>query len=143
MACCSEHSPKDWAERHGHEFSEDAPLSCRQSRRSGKADTQLSEFCTNVEKGTIPAGSFVVVESLDRLSRNGVVTFLRLANCVAKHGVNIVVLSPQEQVLTKESSAFEWGILLGMARSAEIESERRSERMKAAWRVKRQSSQNK
>src|SRR5262245_55762354 len=63
----------------------------------------LAKFLQWVEDGRVPAGSFLVIENLDRLSREEIVLATHLLTGILKAGVNVVQLSPAELVLTRKS----------------------------------------
>jgi DNA invertase Pin-like site-specific DNA recombinase len=104
----------------------------------------LGEFVRMVESGRIPRGSFLLVESLDRLSRTQVMDALELFTGILRSGITIVTMGPPEQIYTWESINGDFGQLIitltVMARAHE-ESQRKSERIRAAFANKRKLSQ--
>lgn len=104
----------------------------------------LAEFLARVERGEIPRGSFLLVESLDRLSRTQVMDALTLFTGILRSGINIVTMGPPEQVYTWDGINGDFGQLIitltVMARAHE-ESQRKSERIRAAFANKRALSQ--
>ena len=104
----------------------------------------LGEFLRMVECGEIPRGSFLLVESLDRLSRTQVMDALELFTGILRSGITIVTMGPPEQVYTWGSINGDFGQLIitltVMARAHE-ESQRKSERIRAAFANKRALSQ--
>lgn len=104
----------------------------------------LAEFLARVERSEIPRGSYLLVESLDRLSRTQVMDALTLFTGVLRSGINIVTMGPPEQVYTWEGINGDFGQLIitltVMARAHE-ESQRKSERIRAAFANKRALSQ--
>lgn len=104
----------------------------------------LGEFLRMVERGEIPQGSFLLVESLDRLSRTQVMDALDLFTGILRSGITIVTMGPPEQVYTWEGINGDFGQLIitltVMARAHE-ESQRKSERIRAAFANKRALSQ--
>lgn len=57
----------------------------------------LGQFLHRVENGAVPSGSFLVVENIDRLSREGVVATLReIIFKLWDHGITLQTLSPEE-----------------------------------------------
>lgn len=99
----------------------------------------LGEFLKAVKGGAVKPGSALVVESLDRISRQGIDEGYDLIKTILKSGVLIVTLSPEREFdvsATKSLSKGALEIQLILERAAE-ESERKSERVAAAWAEKR------
>jgi DNA invertase Pin-like site-specific DNA recombinase len=97
----------------------------------------LRDFMDAIKEGRIEKGSFLLVESLDRLSRqspiNHMTLFLQILNCE----INIGTIHP-EQIYTKESTT-DIHLLFSifqMSRAHE-ESLVKSQRVAAAWDNKR------
>jgi DNA invertase Pin-like site-specific DNA recombinase len=105
----------------------------------------LGEFLRMVEYNEIPRGSYLLVESLDRLSRTQVMDALELLTGILRSGITIVTMGPPEQVYTWDGINGDFGQLIitltVMARAHE-ESQRKSERIRAAFANKRKLSQN-
>lgn len=99
----------------------------------------LGAFLAAVEAGTIARGSTLIVESLDRLSREDVLSAFDQLRDLVRAGVTIVTLS-DGQIYSLETLAADWTRLMlsvaVMARAHE-ESARKSERVGAAWSQKR------
>ncbi len=97
----------------------------------------LGEFVRLAEKGSIPPGSYLVLENLDRLSREDLrpafTLLLRILDCK----VNIATVAP-EQIYRHDSldqlGFFQAVIELSRGHS---ESARKSERLQASWSEKR------
>jgi DNA invertase Pin-like site-specific DNA recombinase len=99
----------------------------------------LGEFLKAVQSGAVPPESVLIVESLDRISRQGIDEGYDLIKRILKAGVRLVTLAPEREFdvsATKSLSKGALEILLILERAAE-ESERRSERIAAAWAGKR------
>lgn len=96
-------------------------------------------FLAAVETGKVPRGSFLIVESLDRLSRATVLEQVGLLSNLVNSGITVVTLD-NGQVLNREILNKDPMLLMisviGMLRSHD-ESLRKSERVKAAWAQKR------
>lgn len=107
----------------------------------GKNRTEgaLSRFIEAVKDGTVPAGSYLLVESLDRLSRDTIDNALRLFLELLSYDITIVTLSP-EKVYNSASSRdlTDLIIFLSEAARANSESQLKSERVKAASQRRRQ-----
>jgi DNA invertase Pin-like site-specific DNA recombinase len=87
---------RQYAEQHGlrlvHDFKlEDIGVSAFKS--DNVTTGALSRFLQAVRAKRIPSGSFLLVESLDRLSRDKITTALQLFLSITEGGVNIVTLS--------------------------------------------------
>ncbi len=99
----------------------------------------LRAFLDLVEAGRVPSGSHLIVESLDRLSRDDVASALTQLIGLINAGVIVVTLM-DGQVYSKEGLKDNWMPLMMslviMARAHE-ESKAKSERVGAAWRRKK------
>lgn len=108
--------------------------------RGANADTgMLGEFCDAVRTGIVPRGSWLLIESLDRLSRNKPRKAVRLLENICEEGITLVTLSDgkvyTDLLLDDEPMAFMWAFMVAMR--ANEESETKSKRLKAAWSQKR------
>jgi DNA invertase Pin-like site-specific DNA recombinase len=99
----------------------------------------LSEFLNHIKSGRIIKGSYLLVENLDRLSRERVLEALGLYTKIIKSGIVIVTLI-DKQVHSRESIEAN-PTLLTLAVSSMIrgneESEVKSKRLRDAWKIKR------
>lgn len=99
----------------------------------------LSEFIKAVDERKIKPGSYLLVESLDRLSRQSVDLALEQFMGTTRRGIIIVTLQ-DKQVYSKESIRENWTKLIMalavMARANE-ESATKSKRVAEAWKNKR------
>ncbi len=96
---------------------------------------RLGAFIDAVNTGYVRPGSYLLVESLDRLSRDRIMPALSLFSSLMEKGITIVTLS-DTKVYTKDSLNNIADLMLSllvMARAHE-ESAMKSHRMKAAWR---------
>ncbi|WP_059267598.1 recombinase family protein [Escherichia albertii] len=99
----------------------------------------LGDFLTAIEKGLVKAGDTLLIESLDRLSRQDVDRASELLRNILRSGVDVVTLSDNEHY-TKESLKDPLALIksiLIMQRAHE-ESLRKSERIQAAWDAKKE-----
>jgi DNA invertase Pin-like site-specific DNA recombinase len=105
------------------------------NHRSDKA--ALGRFLEAVKGGKVPRGSFLVIENLDRLSREEERTALRLWLDILDQGVNIVQLHP-ETVFRHERSDMTDIIraIIELSRG-HSESRMKSHRLNKAWEEKR------
>ncbi|MDP2025630.1 recombinase family protein [Sulfuriferula sp.] len=105
----------------------------------------LGQFLRLVEEGRIPRGSYLLVESLDRLSRDKVMDALSIFTDILRAGIIIVTLS-DEQVYSYEKSNENWSSLIIsiviMSRANE-ESAIKSMRLRSSWDAKRLNIENK
>lgn len=97
----------------------------------------LGKFLDAVNIGEIPEGSYLLVESFDRLSRQQIDIALSLFLQITKSGINIATLV-DGQIYKAHETKFEQLIysIVVMARAHE-ESETKSKRISAAWANKR------
>jgi DNA invertase Pin-like site-specific DNA recombinase len=100
---------------------------------------RLAEFLSAIEGGTVPAGSVLIVESLDRLSRDEIGTALQLWLRILGAGVSIATVEP-ERVYGPDSSnnlASLLEALVIMSRAHE-ESALKSARVRQSWAARKQ-----
>jgi DNA invertase Pin-like site-specific DNA recombinase len=97
----------------------------------------LAGFLKLVEAGRIPKGSYLIVENMDRLSRELPVHATHLLTGILVKGVRVVQLKPNELILTDRSNLFE--LLQGQLTQArgQDESATKSDRVNAAWQAKK------
>lgn len=99
----------------------------------------LGEFLKVVEAGRVARGSFLLVESLDRLSRAAVLDALQIFTQILNAGITIVTLMDGMEY-SRESAEKNWAQLIIsisiMARAVE-ESATKSNRVLTAWQRKR------
>jgi DNA invertase Pin-like site-specific DNA recombinase len=99
----------------------------------------LGEFLRAVQSETVSPGSVLIVESLDRISRQGIDEGYEVVKRILKAGIRLVTLTPEREFdvsATKSLSKGALEIQLILERAAE-ESERKSERIYAAWQGRR------
>jgi len=88
-----------WCERHGIEL--DTELTFRDEGISAfegtNAEKGLGAFRRAVENGDVPRGSYLLVESLDRLSRQSARKASRLMEEIVERGITVVDLSDGER----------------------------------------------
>jgi DNA invertase Pin-like site-specific DNA recombinase len=113
-------------------------------RGKNSTDGALGDFLRCVDEGWIPNDSWLLVESLDRVSRNQVNDALQLFLSIINKGITIVSLI-DNQIYSRETTNKDRGIGLIISitqfiRSHE-ESLTKSTRIKAAWTNKRNNNQ--
>jgi DNA invertase Pin-like site-specific DNA recombinase len=99
----------------------------------------LRTFLNAIDRGTVRRGSALIVESIDRISRQGIDEGYDLCKKILKAGVLLVTLSPEREFGAEAVKSLSKGALeiqLILERAAE-ESERKSERLQASWVKKR------
>jgi DNA invertase Pin-like site-specific DNA recombinase len=132
---------KAFADEHGFELADPKEYLFFDAGRSaykGKHlddNSELGRFLDYVKDGSIPAGSFLVIESLDRLSREKVKEALpRFLDLLAK-GINVYT-SVDRHLYTQDYDVTDLIIsIISMARAHE-ESAVKGVRVSAAWRNK-------
>lgn len=96
----------------------------------------LALFLRAVDEGVVPADSILLVESLDRISRQSIDSALELFMSIIRRGIEIVSLI-DNQVFSKDRIAKDHGISLIISITtfvrAHEESLVKSKRVKAAW----------
>ncbi|MBU1978502.1 MAG: recombinase family protein [Gammaproteobacteria bacterium] len=139
---------ENYAAKHGLEL--DTQLNLRDLGisaydRSNLKKGALGQFLRLVEEGRIPRGSYLLVESLDRLSRDKVMDALSIFTDILRAGIIIVTLS-DEQVYSYEKSNDNWASLIvsiAIMSRANEESAIKSRRIRSSWDAKRKNILNK
>jgi DNA invertase Pin-like site-specific DNA recombinase len=106
--------------------------------RAGTVTTStLGQFLKLAERGRIPRGSYLVIENLDRLSREDERKALRLWMDILDAGIHIVQLKPEKVFRHEKSDMIDvLHAIIEMSRG-HGESEVKSYRVGAAWKQKR------
>lgn len=136
-----------YAERHGLDLVEESYEDLGVSAfRGANADTgMLGEFRRAVEDGLIPRGSFLLVESFDRISRLDPWTALPILQSIINLGITVVTLS-DDKVWDREGmrdNPFKIVETLLIMIRANEESKTKSQRVRAAWANKRKTASEK
>jgi DNA invertase Pin-like site-specific DNA recombinase len=97
----------------------------------------LAAFLKLVESGKVLRGSYLVLENLDRLSREHIQPALLLALNLLQAGVRIVQLKPAEMVFDDKSDTLPVMMMMMELSRGHGESAMKSERVGAAWEAKR------
>jgi DNA invertase Pin-like site-specific DNA recombinase len=135
-----------WCADHG--FHLDTSLSLRDlgvsafkgRQRSDKHD--LGQFLKLVERGRIAKGSYLIIENLDRLSREDERTALRVWMDILDAGVNIVQLFPETVFRHEKSDLMDVMRAIIELSRGHSESVAKSERNGASWQNKRQAARH-
>ncbi|AWV16848.1 hypothetical protein A3862_16175 [Methylobacterium sp. XJLW] len=133
---------RDYALRHGLDLDEkltfeDLGVSAFRGRNAETG--RLSEFLEAVKDGTVPQGSYLLVESLDRISRQAARKALRALENIVEAGITVVTLSDGKAYTADGIDDDPMSLMLALMifiRSNE-ESATKSRRLKAAWANKR------
>lgn len=132
---------KKYAEEHGYELVETIEdIGVSAFTGANVADGELGRFLEAIDRGAVLPGSVLLVESLDRLSRDNVLTAFNQFTGILSKGISIVTLI-DGQVYTKDSVSQNIGQLfmsLGVMVRANEESATKSKRIKASWEKRRQ-----
>jgi DNA invertase Pin-like site-specific DNA recombinase len=106
----------------------------------GKNATQgkLGAFIKAVEAGQVKKGSVLLIESLDRLSRNQVPQALQLFLNILNLGIVIVTLNPEERFDLKTLNEIQLIVAIITLSRAHGESALKSSRVGDAWKTKRE-----
>ena len=133
---------KAYAESHGlildeHLTYRDLGVSAfdKTNLRSG----QLGAFLSAVESGAVPSGSYLLVESLDRISRAQISDALEIFLSILNRGITIVTFA-DDMVYNREKANKQFTdfiISIAIMSRAHEESLTKSKRLKEAWRAKR------
>lgn len=136
----------DYANRHGLELDDhlkfqDLGVSAFRGKNKNAA---LGTFLEAVQSGQVAQGSYLLVESLDRLSRESVHDAFTQFSSILQSGINIVTLT-DNKLYTKDSINENFGdllISLSIMFRAHEESLTKSKRLKAAWEAKRKAAED-
>jgi len=134
-------SAQRYADQHDLDLDQDLTfqdLGVSAFRGRNVVEGSLGAFLRAVDEGRVPRGSFLLVESLDRLSRDRLMAALGLFQSLLDRGITVVTLS-DGKTFTKESlnnlSDLMWFLMV--ASRAHEESLTKSHRGKASWKAKR------
>lgn len=106
---------------------------------------RLGEFLAAVFHGDIPKGSYLLVESLDRLSRQTPLKALKMIGRICDAGIILVTLDDQRVYTNEifEKDAMSLMVALMVASRAYEESAKKGRRVAAAWANKRRNAASK
>ncbi len=132
----------DYARQHGLELDtsltfQDLGVSAFRGRNSKRG--ALRTFLEAVEEGEIEPGSYLLVEALDRISRDQILAAQGLFLEIIQAGITLVTLADRRVYSTASINANPTDLiisLVGMMRANE-ESAMKSRRLTAAWEAKR------
>ncbi len=113
--------------------------------RGSNRDAKLGAFIGALESGIIQPGCYLLVESLDRLSRDYVMEALKQLSDIVNHGVTVVTLTDGKEYtrksLQQDTMTLMYSLLI-MGRANE-ESATKSYRLREAWGTKRKEAASK
>jgi DNA invertase Pin-like site-specific DNA recombinase len=138
---------RKYAEKHNLELDESLTfqdLGISAYRSKNIKEGALGAFVEAYDKGIVGRGSYLLVESLDRLSRDKVQQAFRQFSSILERGVNIVTLQ-DGKVYTEDSLNDNFAdLLISLATMfrAHEESQIKSKRLKEAWKNKRLQAQD-
>ena len=116
----------------------DAGVSAFRGKHRENPDTHaLAAFVEAVEAGRVQPGSYLVVESLDRLSREKIRPALTLLLKLIEAGIKVVQLLPIEVVYDEDVEPMQLLMAVMELSRGHSESKVKSERVAAAWAKKR------
>ncbi len=106
---------------------------------------RLAEFREAVQTGLVPAGSFLLVEALDRLSRLTPRKAMRVLEQIVELGVTVVTLNDEKQYTADNLDNNHIDLIMAILyfTRANEESATKGRRLRAAWEGKREAAGNK
>jgi DNA invertase Pin-like site-specific DNA recombinase len=96
----------------------------------------LAAFLALVEKDRVPRGSYLVIENLDRLSREHILPALTLLLNLIQAGVRVVQLKPAETIFDEHANPYLLMLAIIELSRGHSESAMKSERSRANWQGK-------
>lgn len=97
----------------------------------------LGVFLASVAAGNVPRGSTLVVENIDRLSREEFLTAIDTIKNLIQAGIDIHTISPEMTYTLDSINGGAIYQLVGQLQAAHGESKKKSERLSEAWAQKR------
>ena len=104
---------------------------------------RLGEFLQAVRDGKVEKGSYLVVESLDRLSRQRPRHALRLFLALLDHGINVATLVDRRTYTPDSGDQMDLMLSIALMVRAHDESLHKSDRLTAVWSNKRKNARSK
>jgi DNA invertase Pin-like site-specific DNA recombinase len=131
---------KAYAEEHGLELADDAQLEdigISAFKGANLKEGALGQFLAAVKSGAVERGSYLLVESLDRLSREEILPAHTLFLSIVQSGINLVTLVDRRVYAGKTTGLVDMITSLVIMERAHEESKTKSMRVGAAWKNKR------
>ncbi|MDX8395166.1 MAG: recombinase family protein [Mariprofundaceae bacterium] len=138
-------SSRQWAEENGYELDTSMrDLGVSAYSGANRTEGSLKRFISLIEQGHIDEGSVLVVESLDRLSREEITKSLTQFINILSAGIKIVTLADRQEYTADSINNISQLVmsLFSMARAHE-ESLMKSIRVRASWKAKVANAHNK
>jgi hypothetical protein len=132
-----------WCQRNGAQLDgsltlRDQGVSAHKGKHRENPDVHgLARFLDAVKTGRVPAGSYLILENLDRLTREAIVPAVNLFTGLLLAGVKVVQLKPHEQIFTAGADMTAVMLALVELSRGHSESQMKSERVGGAWANKR------
>jgi DNA invertase Pin-like site-specific DNA recombinase len=131
---------KAYAEAEGLVLADDARLEdigISAFKGANARDGALGQFLAAVKAGTVERGSYLLVESLDRLSREEILPAHTLFLSIVQAGINLVTLADKRVYRAKNTNLVDMITSLVIMERAHEESKTKGMRVGAAWKNKR------
>ena len=130
---------EQWCQKNGYSITSehqmlDAGLSAYKGRNVSEG--ALGVFLKAVEAGTFPEGTILLVENLDRLSRQHPMRAMNILNQIVEAGIVVVTLGDHEKEYRKPLSMGDMFQAIIDLYNAHVESDKKRERTTANWRSK-------
>lgn len=135
-----EHASKRYAEQNGLRLIEDFRLEdigVSAFKGANVTSGALGRFLDLVKKGLVPKGSYLLVESLDRISRQEVMESVPTFFAIVKSGINVVTLADNHVYQAGSTTFADLVYAVVVLGRAYEESKTKSVRVGAAWENKR------
>jgi DNA invertase Pin-like site-specific DNA recombinase len=135
---------EEWCRRNGATLDDSTSLhdlgksAFTGTHRSNPDRHALAAFLKLVEGGKVARGSYLVIENLDRLSREHIQPALLLLLGLLQKGIRIVQLRPAEMVLDETSDAMRVMMAIMELQRGHGESLMKSQRVGQAWAQKKE-----
>ncbi|MGP5371191.1 recombinase family protein [Pseudomonas helleri] len=105
---------------------------------------KFKDILDRIEQGSIHKGDYLVVESIDRITRQRVLDGVELLQGILKKGINIYTTTDQKTYSYNDPSRdFENLLMISLiAKRANEESETKSKRLLSSWKKRREKAEN-
>ncbi len=130
-----------YAHQHGLELDQELnlrDLGVSAFRGANLETGALGAFLKAVRDGIVEPGSFLLVESLDRVSRKSARKAVRILEEIVEAGVTVVTLNDGRAYTEESLDSFDFVMAVVILLRAHEESATKAKRLKAAWHGKRQ-----
>lgn len=137
---------RKYAEEHGLDLADEDQLEdigVSAFKGANVTDGALGRFIEAAGTPAVPAGSYLLVESLDRITRQRIDRGLALFLRIIEAGINVVTLMDGHVYKAGETQLTDLIISLVAMSTAHEESAKKAERVGAAWRNKRKNAAEK